>query len=680
MTRALSWPAGQRLVDWLRPATPALLFGLRLWAAVSLALYVAFRLELDDAVWAGTTAAIVCQPTLGASLRRGSARLLGTVVGATAIVLLTAALPQDRVAYLLALALWGAVCGYVGTVLKNAAAYAAALAGYTAVIIASDLFGPTGGVHGDVFMLAINRAAEIWIGIVSATVVLAGTDFGGARQRLAAALAALTARIAAGLAATLSPAPDLARARQQRREVIAQGAALSPAVEEATGEANDPRYHARGLLAAVDGLYAAVSAWRTAAHCLELLPEEQARREAEAIRRRLPASLAEAPAPGGSTSWAAAPSRLCSDSRRGARSLIALPADTPSLRLMADATAEALLGLSRAFDGLVLLVEPERFAPLRHRARSHVPDRLPALITAARVFIAMVATELFWVATAWPSGGLALVFVAIGTILMSPRGDQAYAGIRSFLIGIAVTTPVVGAIKFGVLPATRSFAELALGIGLGLVPFGFLMARPGRLAPVFLGAIVMFVPLLSPANQMTYDTADFYNTVLAIFVGMAASGLAMVLLPLPAPAVRTARLLALTLRDIRRLAVAKRVAAADDWEARLYGRLSALPPQAEPGQISWLATALSVGLEIIRLRRAGRRLDLGPDFAAALEAFAAGRSALVRERLAQVDRRLAAMAPAKAPVSIALRARGSIRSISEALARHAVYFDAEARV
>jgi uncharacterized membrane protein YccC len=40
----------------------ALLFGLRVWSSVCLALYVAFWLELDNAVWADTSAAIVCQP------------------------------------------------------------------------------------------------------------------------------------------------------------------------------------------------------------------------------------------------------------------------------------------------------------------------------------------------------------------------------------------------------------------------------------------------------------------------------------------------------------------------------------------------------------------------------------------------------------------------------------------
>jgi uncharacterized membrane protein YccC len=47
---------------------------------VSLVLYVAFWLELDEPFWAGTSAAIVCQAHLGASLRKGWFRIIGTLV------------------------------------------------------------------------------------------------------------------------------------------------------------------------------------------------------------------------------------------------------------------------------------------------------------------------------------------------------------------------------------------------------------------------------------------------------------------------------------------------------------------------------------------------------------------------------------------------------------------------
>jgi len=124
---------------------PPLLFGLRLWASVCLALYVTFWLQLDNGFWAGTSAALVCQPHLGASLRKGWYRMIGTIVGAVAIVVLTACFPQQRAPFLIGLALWGAASALVATLFRNFAAYAAALAGYTAAIVASDQLGATGG-------------------------------------------------------------------------------------------------------------------------------------------------------------------------------------------------------------------------------------------------------------------------------------------------------------------------------------------------------------------------------------------------------------------------------------------------------------------------------------------------------------------------------------------------------
>jgi uncharacterized membrane protein YccC len=69
-----------------------------LWAAAlgfSLSCPLRLWLELDNPFWAGTTAAIVCQPHLGASLRKGWYRMIGSLAGAVVIVVLTAWFPQD---------------------------------------------------------------------------------------------------------------------------------------------------------------------------------------------------------------------------------------------------------------------------------------------------------------------------------------------------------------------------------------------------------------------------------------------------------------------------------------------------------------------------------------------------------------------------------------------------------
>jgi hypothetical protein len=98
-----------------------------------------------------------------------------------------------------------------------------------------------------------------------------------------------------------------------------------------------------------------------------------------------------------------------------------------------------------------------------------------------------------------------------------------------------------------------------------------------------------------------------------------------------------------------------------------------LPDEAQPLQRSQLLAALSVGIEIIQLRHIARRLDLGLELDTALEAVARGDSGIATARLARLDDALASR-----PGAAALRARGSILAMSEALTQHSAYFDAGA--
>src|SRR6201981_6633 len=294
------------LADALRAAGPPLLFGLRLWASVCLALYVAFWLELDNAYWAGTSAAIVCQPHLGASLRKGWYRMIGTVIGAVAIVVLTACFPPARAPFLIGLALWGAWCALVATLLHNFSAYAAALAGYTAAIIASDQLGATGGPNGQAFLLAIYRVSEICIGIVCAGIVLAATDFGGARRRLATLFATISIEISSRFTGTLANAgAGFEETQAVRRELVRRVIALDPVMDEALGESAQLRYHSPVLQNAVDGLLAALASWRTAAVLLARSPEERARQEASAVLAQVPEELRPQPGQDEPTRWMA---------------------------------------------------------------------------------------------------------------------------------------------------------------------------------------------------------------------------------------------------------------------------------------------------------------------------------------------------------------------------------------
>jgi uncharacterized membrane protein YccC len=281
--------------------------------------------------------------------------------------------------------------------------------------------------------------------------------------------------------------------------------------------------------------------------------------------------------------------------------------------------------------------------------------------------------ELFWVVTAWPNGAQAIVFAAIAVIVFSPKADQAYTITMSFMMGTGVATALAAIIKFAVLPGLTTFAGFTLAIGLVLVPTGTFMVQ--WQAPMFTAMIVTFVPLLAPANQMNYDTLQFYNGALAIVTGVGAAALAFRLLPQLSPALRSRRLLALTLRDLRRLTTGRIPQNSDNWESRIYSRLSALPEHAEPLQRAQLMAALSVGTEIIRLRRVAHRFDQDVEFDGALDAVAKGNSSAAAERLAGLDQRLAALPNTRPGARARLRARSSILAMSEALVQQAAYFD-----
>ncbi|HEX6443222.1 MAG TPA: FUSC family protein, partial [Stellaceae bacterium] len=656
----------------LQASGPPLLFGLRLWASVCLALYVAFWLELPNAYWAGTSAAIMCQPHLGASLRKGWYRLIGTVIGAVAAVVLTACFPQDRAPFLVGLALWGAGCAFISTLLKNFAAYSAALAGYTVAIIASDQLGATGGPNGQAFMLAVYRASEICIGIVCAGIVLAGTDFGQAQRRLGALFAAITSEITGRFASTLAVAgANFDETQKVRWEFVRRVSALDPAIDEAFGESSQLRYHSPVLQTAVDGLFAALAHWRAVAVHLRSLAPDRARTETNAVLQGVPEELRSTPEQGAPAHWLVDPIGLRQICETAVRRLIAWPAGTPSLRLLADQTAEVLAGISRALNGLALLVEdPARPVPWGSRVRLRVPDWLPALVNAGRAIVVIGAAELFWIVTEWPNGEQAIMFAAIVVILLAPRADQAYAAAKGFMIGTSLAAVFAAVIAFAVLPNKETFPAFSLAIGLVLVPAGAGIAQPWQTV-MFMAMAFNFVPLLSPANQQTYDTQQFYNTASAIVIGVGVGACSFRLIPPLSPAFRTRRLLGLTLRDLRRLARSRIWQTLEEWEGRIYGRLSAVPDAAGPLPGTRILAALFVGTEIIQLRRVARSMDLRSELNAALEALRRGDIALAIACLGRLDDALAAHAGAAA-----LRARGSILAMTEVLTQHAAYFEA----
>jgi uncharacterized membrane protein YccC len=206
-----------------------------------------------------------------------------------------------------------------------------------------------------------------------------------------------------------------------------------------------------------------------------------------------------------------------------------------------------------------------------------------------------------------------------------------------------------------------------------LVPFGFLIALPWRYSFLFTAAAFNFVPMLSITNAMSIDATQFWNSTIAILAGIAFGVVAMLVIPPVPPAIRTERLLALTLADLRRVAKRPSPGRQDEWESRGVARLLAMPDQAEPVERAELAAAVAVGKEIVRLRHVAPRFAPSAMVDAALAALAEGRSRETIERLDDIDRAVAALPGARS--RIPLRLRAGILVISGQLSEFASYFD-----
>ncbi len=447
--------------------------------------------------------------------------------------------------------------------------------------------------------------------------------------------------------------------------------ALDPTIDAAIGEASDLRYRSPVLQRAVSGLMETISAWRKAAYEIALNHNEATKSEARAVYDELPRDRLSPDASGSAETPAELRAACCS----AVRSLTRFNAETPSQRLLADSAAQGTLGMARALNGLAGVVDPPDMIPVRGTARLHVPDWLPPSINALRALLSIVVISLFWIASAWPNGALAITFCAIIVVLLPLQGDVAYSASMTFLKGCVLGSGVAAVLVFAILPRATTFPDLCLALGLALVPLGFMLAR-AKNPLFFFAASVNFLPMLSINNTITFDASQFWNTSSAILAGIAVGAIAMLILPPVSPAIRTSRLLALTLADLRRLA--KQAAPRrqdDDWESRGVARLLAMPEQAEPVERAELVAAIAVGKEIVRLRRVAHRFVARAAVDAPLQALAEGRSGEAIERLREIDRLLAGLPIAESTSRIVLRLRASVLAICGQLAEFAPYFD-----
>jgi uncharacterized membrane protein YccC len=153
--------------DWFREDAPMLGYLLKVLLASLFAMWLSLKFELDQPRTAMLTVAIVMQSRSGMVFAKSYYRLLGTLVGILISLILVALFAQERVLFLICMALWIGLCTAGSMIYRNHQSYGFVLAGYTLCIV-----GLPAAITPELsFNIAVTRISEILIGLISATMV-----------------------------------------------------------------------------------------------------------------------------------------------------------------------------------------------------------------------------------------------------------------------------------------------------------------------------------------------------------------------------------------------------------------------------------------------------------------------------------------------------------------------------
>jgi uncharacterized membrane protein YccC len=188
----------------------------------------------------------------------------------------------------------------------------------------------------------------------------------------------------------------------------------------------------------------------------------------------------------------------------------------------------------------------------------------------------------------------------------------------------------------------------------------------------FVGTVYILSPILALENETTYDGARLINSALAISTGTVAAAFFMRLIPPLTCARRTERLLALTLRDLRRLVIGSRRFTRERWAGLVSQRLAAMPVQATLEEEAQLLSALSVGEAAIELLDARRHVQAGTELDRAFASFAAADVVAARQWFHSFCDLQPEASVDKAPRGMHAAVQATL--IAEALQRHVVFF------
>jgi uncharacterized membrane protein YccC len=451
-------------------------FALRTWAAMMVALYAAFWLQLESASSAAVTVGILALQTRGQAYQKAVYRVLATAVGVVASFAIAGMFPQTRELFLIGFAGWLGLCVYVGGLLDGNRAYGAVLAGYTVAVVAVlQIDSPQ-----NTFAAGVNRGAAIVAGVAALALVNDLSAAPNVHTGLSDKLAAAHKRVRAFALSILRGE----RAHPiQSANLLREITTLHPDMTALSVESSDGGARRAAALCAAVALVAEVSA----ACALSRLPAATS----QSLRRTLGEALAD--------TLAEESHALQLRSRRQAD----VGCADPHGALFARHGVDLLIENRRAEDAIEDLRAGRR--PPRSVSAPIYRSRRAAARSGVRAFLAVLISAILLSLGGWPFASLAVGLVGV-IIALSANSPNPQALVAGAVIAVPIAVTLAGVTEFLILDGVDQFPLLAIGVAPSVLAAALLFTIPNpRLAPIGFLVLVFFPVILSPTNPQSYN-------------------------------------------------------------------------------------------------------------------------------------------------------------------------------
>lgn len=567
----LSFPLWQQ-TPWGKANVGQWRYALRNSLAMCLSLWIAFALNLDEPYWAMTSAAVVSFPTVGGVISKSIGRVIGSLLGAAASLMIAGHCLNDPWLFTFAIAAWIGLCTFISNHYQNNVSYAFALAGYTTAIIAFSTVNTTDTQQ--IFDIAQARVCEVITGILCGGLMMMLLPSTSDGEALLTSLRRMQSRLLehAGLLWQTEHNPAL---RTSHEGLIGQILTMN--------------------LLRIQAFWSHYRL-RRQNNVLNFILHRQLRITSviTSLRRML-------------VNWPSPPENLATVLSLLLKTLQQPDCDKYQLAKIlqqiapqADADYRHRAFWLRLHHFCWLYLQVNRWlAQLDKAPEIGIPspppvtslarhtDTYEAAYNGLRTFVCIVIGCAFWIHTQWSSGSAALALAAVSCVLYSatPSPTDSIATLLKAIVLLSIGCFIL---KFGVMVQIDDFWQFVVLLLPILITMQMMKLQHPAYASLWGQLIVFMGSFLSVTNPPSYDYQEFLNDNIGKLVGVMLAGVAFQVLRPSSDKRKSRRIIRMLRRDFIDQLSSHPQQNQNQFESLIYHRINQLNLSKDQAARLWL--------------------------------------------------------------------------------------------